>query len=108
MRHDRIFRRRILAALVAVAVALTSISSLPLVTTDAAAQKRPYTSWDYCQPYMNYCYQYHQCYINWCAGYQVDCRPAASWCNRCYAVVAGFLTRQYGAIPRICRGQRRY
>lgn len=104
----RVFRRRACWGTRAAAIGLLAILLLPAVATEAAAQKRPWTSWDYCQPYFNYCYQYHQCYINWCAGYMVDCRAAASWCGRCYRVVAPYLNRQYGAIPRIRRGVRIY
>lgn len=74
-------------------------------SSDAAKYQN---SFQYCQPWMNYCYQYHQCYINYCAGYNVDCRGDASRCGSCYNVVYAYLARQYGAVPRICRGRRLY
>jgi hypothetical protein len=82
------------------------VLSCVILATGASAKSQ--TSFQYCQPWMNYCYQYHQCYINYCAGYQVDCRGDASRCGSCYNVVYPYLARQYGAVPRICRGRRLY
>jgi hypothetical protein len=85
------------------AVALGVVVQLFAAATEANAQSTSRLR-AYCQPRYGYCYNFHQCYVNYCAGYQVNCNR--DWYNcssACYSYYAGYLARQYGPLPKYCR-----
>jgi hypothetical protein len=84
------------------AIAIGVIVQLVGIASEANAQSRRLQA--YCQAKYGYCYNFHQCYINYCAGYQVNCNRDWNICSSaCYSYYAGYLARQYGPLPKYCR-----
>ena len=88
------------------AIGITVQLLLPISESMAQSKPRVRLSCNYGE-----CYSYHQCMINSCAGYQVNCWKAWYGCgsnygynssNYCYGQVSGYIIRQYGPIPKYC------
>jgi len=78
-------------------VVASACAVLPLLAggTEAAAQA--------CSARGQACYNWHQCWINRCAGYHVNCNAYATACGTtCYNYWRSYLSSQYGPLPKYC------
>ena len=94
-------RVRTVAVRMAVAGACVLLSILTSGTDAVAQHGHP------CSAKGQACYNWHQCWINRCAGYMVNCNTYANQCGiNCYNYWRGYLSSQYGPIPKYCARAR--